>query len=105
MIPLGHRRTTYDGTDAEAAARWERLTRRAAQASRREGGGPSGPLRLELTEALLIAHDLFMLGQISHAPSLRWDIATAESALSAWAVTVVPDGALTQDRQRSPVAD
>lgn len=46
-----------------------------------------------------------MLGEIEQAPTLRWDIATAEAALSPWSVTVFPDGTLTWSRQATaPVA-
>ena len=69
------------------------------QASSRAGTGTAGPLRLEITEALLVAQDLYMLGQIPDAPSLRWDIDTTEAALSRWEVRVVPDGTLTWNRQ------
>jgi hypothetical protein len=67
------------------------VAQRARQASLRQGSGPAGPLRLERSEALLIAHDLYMLGQIDHAPSLRWDIATLQAVLSRWDVVVEPD--------------
>ncbi|HEY6932824.1 MAG TPA: hypothetical protein VI452_05450 [Marmoricola sp.] len=53
---------------------------------------------MELTDALLICHDLFMLGLISEAPTLRWGIPAAESALSAWSISVIPDGTLPDDR-------
>lgn len=45
-------------SDQEATTRWERIARRVAQASSREDTGPASPLRLEITEALLIAQDL-----------------------------------------------
>ena len=99
VIPLGHKTQAYDGSDPGTAARWERVARRAAQASNRDEAAPTGPLRLELTESLLMAHDLYMLGELAEAPSLRWDIATAQAALAAWSVQVVPDGALTWNRQ------
>ena len=99
VIPLGRKRQAYDGSDPDAAARWERVARRAAQASTRDGAGPARPLRLELTESLLMAHDPYMLGELADAPLLRWDIATAQAALATWSVQVVPDGALTWNRQ------
>lgn len=105
MINAGRRQgdgpsNQEDGpSDQEAAARWDRIVRRVAQASNREGTGHAGLLRLEITEALLIAQDLYMLGEIPEAPSLRWDIATTEAALSRWGVRVVPDGTLTWNRR------
>lgn len=99
----GQQQAASDRTDPEAADRWARIARRAAQASHREAADRStGGLRLELTEALLIAHDLYMLGEIEDEPSLRWTVAAAESALSPWQVTVVPDGALTWNRRPFP---
>lgn len=94
----GHAQQADEPRDRDTVARWDRVARRVAQASNREGTGPAGPLRLEITEALLIAQDLFMLGQIPQPPTLRWDIATTQAALSRWAVVVVADGTLTWNR-------
>lgn len=90
-------RDTMD--DAERLARWERITRRMARAGNWELSGHGEPLTLELTQALLIAHDLYMLGEIDEEPSLRWTSEDAETSLSPWSVRVVPDGALTWNRQ------
>lgn len=99
----GQQQAGGGGTDPEAASRWARIARRAAQASHREAADhTTGRLRLELTEALLIAHDLYMLGEIKEEPSLRWTIVAAQSALAPWDVTVVPDGALTWNRRQFP---
>lgn len=97
MTSLAQQQPPTDHPDPEIAARWERVARRAIQARNREGtaNGSAGPLRLDRSEALLIAHDLYMLGEITDAPSLRWDIATLQSALARWEVTVVPDGSLS----------
>lgn len=79
----------------ERAARWERVARRVAAASAREHHGQPGPLTLELTEALLIAQDLFALGRIHTEPRLDWGIADVGAALAPWSVRVVPDGTVT----------
>ena len=96
MINAG--RPRGDQPSQEKAARWARIARRFDQARSREGSGAGGPLRLEITEALLIAQDLYMLGLIPDAPTLRWDGATTQAALHRWEVLVVPDGALTSNR-------
>lgn len=80
----------------DAALRRERIARRVDQASRRESVVRAGPLPVELTEALLIAHDLFMIGEIDTAPSRRWSLSDAQAALAPWAMTVLPDGSLSR---------
>jgi hypothetical protein len=110
VINEGRKQLGHDLSDQETAARLDRISRRLLRASSRQGTGPAAPLRLELTEALLICHDLFMLGLISRAPSLKWDIPAAEAALCQWSVSVLPDGALTEEppnrlpTPRSPAA-
>lgn len=78
--------------DPETAARWERVAHVVACASvRTPEQGLIGRFTLRRSEALLVAHDLFMLGEIAAEPSLRWTAADTEAALSPWNVRVVPD--------------
>ena len=84
--------TDRNSADPETAARWERVTHVVARASARAPAkGNTRPLTLRRGEALLIAHDLFMLGEIAAPPTLQWTIADAEAALSPWSIRVVPD--------------
>lgn len=87
----------------EDAARWRRVIERLdaapctceqlADPHRR--GATHGPI-LPLCEALLVAHDLFMLGHLNVAPSLRWTPADAEAALHQLNVHVTPAPATTE---------
>ena len=84
--------TDRNSADPETAARWERVAHVVACASiRTPAQGDTGRLTLRHSEALLVAHDLFMLGEIAAPPSLRWTKADAEAALSPWNVQVVSD--------------
>lgn len=85
--------------DPEDAARWRRVLQRLDAARCRcqhpaealpEPRAPHGPV-LSLHQALLLAHDLFMLGHLNSAPTLRWRVSDAETALSPWHVHVVEE--------------
>ncbi|HET8559639.1 MAG TPA: hypothetical protein VFL69_03895 [Marmoricola sp.] len=52
---------------------------------------------LRFSQALLVAHDLYMLGRLKTPPSLRWTVADADAALRPWNVVVVPDDDTTPD--------
>lgn len=85
--------------EGEETTRWRRIHRRVSVASARGDQASADSLVLELTEALLVAHDLYMLGEIDRAPALHWDTADAEAVLRPWAVRVVPDAPANPGRQ------
>lgn len=81
----------------EETARWRRIIERLDAArcrcepvadSPQGRARPHGPV-LVLYEALLLAHDLFMLGHLNNPPTLRWGPIDAEAALSPWNVHVI----------------
>ncbi|HET8562162.1 MAG TPA: hypothetical protein VFL69_16710 [Marmoricola sp.] len=72
---------------------FDALERRVAErltTAPRSGATGQRP-RLLLGEALLLAHDLHLLGRLPDAPSLRWKVDDAALALAPWDVHVVGD--------------
>jgi anti-anti-sigma factor len=70
-------------------ARRARIARLLDAARERHGDGSSTPpASLTLAEALCVAQDLYVLGDLTQPPSATWQAADAERALSAWHVHV-----------------
>ncbi|HEY6932009.1 MAG TPA: STAS domain-containing protein [Marmoricola sp.] len=70
-------------------ARRARVARLLDAARERHGAATSGaPASLTLAEALCVAQDLFVLGDLTQPPSATWQAADAERALTAWHVRV-----------------
>ena len=83
-----------DHQTEERCALIERVRDRFHRARARSGqSADAQPLCFHLHEAILVAHDLHMLGCIPEPPTLRWRPVDAEAALARWEARVVPDPA------------
>lgn len=78
--------------DEEDSLRRRRVADRFLVAHRRgiDRGHPSLPI-FRLTEAVQVAHDLFMLGILEQPPTLRWQELEAQTALERWNAQIIPD--------------
>ena len=91
--------TGWGELEEDDVARWRRVIARLDVAAclceyrtnPHRGGAPTHAPLLPLAHALLIAHDLFMLGHLNTPPTLRWTPLDAEAALRPWHVRVLPD--------------
>jgi hypothetical protein len=87
------------------AALFERVSRQLMRARERSAtlGAELRPT-LYLSEALRVANDLYLLGALSVAPTLRWRPQDAEIALAPWKVRVLkdPDSLFPSSRPSDP---
>ncbi|HET8602488.1 MAG TPA: hypothetical protein VFM09_01025 [Marmoricola sp.] len=90
FAPEGLPRRDHEAEERHALI--ERVRERFLVArTRSEAAGDERALRFGLREALTVSHDLYMLGCIDRAPTLRWRREDAEDALASWDVRVVDD--------------
>ncbi|HEY6932807.1 MAG TPA: hypothetical protein VI452_05365 [Marmoricola sp.] len=87
--PLSRRvvRTELEALARRVSERFEAAPRMAADVA-----GPFNPV-FTLLEAVLVAHDLYMLGLIDEPPTLRWGVPEAARKLARWSVHVIPERA------------